>query len=287
MSIQSGLPAEIPGLRVLAERYDAFFVDIWGVLHDGLRRYPGAREGLTFLQNAGKTVILLSNAPRRAYLVREKLRLTGIPDGYYTDIVSSGETTRAMLARGAGGVPSGGAYIKIGGARDGDLAAGLPGFRRVYTVEEADFVLLTGYEDAHDTHEEGLPLLRQCAKRGLLIVNANPDKRIERMNGRSVPCAGSMVDAYKEIGGEAVEIGKPYACIYEYARERTGLTAPAARTACIGDNMDTDIKGACDNGMEGYLIASGMHVNLLKEDRKAFFGGYGALPAGVLAGFSE
>ena len=30
----------IPGLAALADRYDAFIVDLWGVMHDGVTAFP-------------------------------------------------------------------------------------------------------------------------------------------------------------------------------------------------------------------------------------------------------
>ena len=34
------------GLSEIASRYDGFIVDLWGVMHDGVQPYPGARETL-------------------------------------------------------------------------------------------------------------------------------------------------------------------------------------------------------------------------------------------------
>src|SRR3546814_2107765 len=53
-----------PGLSAVADRYDAFIIDLWGVMHDGLRAYPAAVEALRQLRRAGKRSVVLSNAPR-------------------------------------------------------------------------------------------------------------------------------------------------------------------------------------------------------------------------------
>ena len=39
-------PAFHPGLAALADRYDAFIVDLWGVMHDGIAAFPEAVEAL-------------------------------------------------------------------------------------------------------------------------------------------------------------------------------------------------------------------------------------------------
>ena len=55
-------------LSILATKFDAFVLDVWGVLMDGAAPYPGAKDCLQELRNVGKRIILLSNAPRPASL---------------------------------------------------------------------------------------------------------------------------------------------------------------------------------------------------------------------------
>ena len=40
-------------ISALAERYDGFILDLWGVLHDGTRAYPGVPEALTRVTSCG------------------------------------------------------------------------------------------------------------------------------------------------------------------------------------------------------------------------------------------
>ena len=54
-------------------KYTAYIIDIWGVLWDGIEPYEYSITTLKMLINSGKTIILLSNAPRRARLVSERL----------------------------------------------------------------------------------------------------------------------------------------------------------------------------------------------------------------------
>ena len=37
-------PRFVPGLSAFVDRYEAFIIDQWGVLHDGAKPYPGAVE---------------------------------------------------------------------------------------------------------------------------------------------------------------------------------------------------------------------------------------------------
>ena len=85
------------GITPLAERYDGFVVDLWGVVHDGVQAYPGVTDALAQLQAAGKRVVFLSNAPRRSWVVEELLARLGVPRSLYVDAVTSGEVAWEML----------------------------------------------------------------------------------------------------------------------------------------------------------------------------------------------
>jgi hypothetical protein len=64
-----GIVTDVPilsGLSRLAGAYDAFIVDLWGVLHDGVTAFPEAVACLEQLKARGKRILILSNAPRRA-----------------------------------------------------------------------------------------------------------------------------------------------------------------------------------------------------------------------------
>jgi len=52
------------GIKEIYEKYDAFFIDLWGVMHNGIKLFPGAMEVLENLQRHKKRFVLMSNAPR-------------------------------------------------------------------------------------------------------------------------------------------------------------------------------------------------------------------------------
>jgi ribonucleotide monophosphatase NagD (HAD superfamily) len=63
----------LDGIATLADRYDGFILDLWGVVHDGRKPYPGVAKALAALKARHKRIAFLSNAPRRAHVV-EALR---------------------------------------------------------------------------------------------------------------------------------------------------------------------------------------------------------------------
>jgi len=88
------------GLRALAPEYDGFILDLWGVLHDGFKPFPGVIDALERLIAAGKRLCILSNAPRRAADVVQRMTEIGVPPGLYHHVMSSGEETWKHLAQG-------------------------------------------------------------------------------------------------------------------------------------------------------------------------------------------
>ena len=52
------------GLRSIAENYDIFYIDLWGVVHNGINLHKNAIEALEEITKANKEYVLLTNAPR-------------------------------------------------------------------------------------------------------------------------------------------------------------------------------------------------------------------------------
>jgi ribonucleotide monophosphatase NagD (HAD superfamily) len=65
-----------PGFAPLADRYDGFVLDLWGVIHDGVNAFPHAVDTLRRLRDAGKRTLLLSNVPRPNAAVQTMMRPT-------------------------------------------------------------------------------------------------------------------------------------------------------------------------------------------------------------------
>ena len=137
----------------LADSYDAFVIDLWGVIHDGVTPYAGAVDCLARLEAAGKRVVLLSNAPRRAALAREGMRGMGIADALTTRIVTSGEVTWQMLAERTDPffAALGRKVYFLAPPHERGLLAGLDVIR-VDTPEQAEFVLVAGPDPSAQRH---------------------------------------------------------------------------------------------------------------------------------------
>ena len=255
----------LDGFAPLAAQYDGFVLDLWGVVHDGVRPYPGAPGCLREIRRAGKRVVLLSNAPRRAQAVRDQLRAMGIGDELYDGVMTSGEATHIMLRdrpdpwwRSLGR-----RAFHLGPARDRNVVAGLP-IDLVSRPEDAGFVLNTGPDDEADPTDPAVfdPVLDACAAARLPMICANPDLEVIR-GGVRVVCAGTLALRYAARGGDVRSLGKPDPAIYGPVLDL--LAVPRARTLAVGDALRTDIAGAQAAGIDSCWVLGGLHGEHLRE----------------------
>lgn len=76
-------------------------------------------------------------------------------------------------------------------------------------------------------------------------------------------CAGSLANAYSELGGNTLVAGKPNKPIYDLALatlgEIIGHEADKGSIVAIGDGMPTDVAGAINNGFDLIYISAGIH----------------------------
>jgi HAD superfamily hydrolase (TIGR01459 family) len=252
-------PQLIHGMLEIADRYDGFILDLWGVLHDGVRPFPGVRDCLLALKAQGKKLCLLSNAPRRLTATRAKLDGMGLTADLYDALMTSGEATWMALRDppDAWHAALGPRLFHIGPPRDNDVYDTLSNRQRVDTPEQADFVLNTGIDDFDETLADYEPILARCAAAGLPMICANPDL-VVLVGEKMVVCAGLLAQRYEELGGAVVQHGKPHAPVYRQCLSLLGNPAPE-RICAVGDSLRTDIAGAAAAGMDSVLIAGGIH----------------------------
>ena len=247
----------IKGLSEVADGFDGFILDLWGVIHDGVEAYAGARDTLAALRAAGKKTLLLSNAPRRADALVEQLARMGIGRELYDHVLSSGEAVHMELARRTDPFYAalGRQLYHMGPERDENVFAGLD--LVPVDIEHADFILNTGPWDLDETVEDYLPKMEQALARKLPMICANPDHVVMRQ-GKPVVCAGALAQRYARMGGVVSMRGKPDPAIYDNALELLGLAR--GRVVAVGDALHTDVKGANGAGLRAVFVTQGIHA---------------------------
>jgi HAD superfamily hydrolase (TIGR01459 family) len=254
----------------LAERYDGFVLDLWGVIHDGINAFPHAVETLRRLRAVNKRTLLLSNVPRPNAAVQTMMQRMGIEDALYTDILTSGEAVRRALQSPPDlwWAALGRRVFHLGPARDLPVLDGLP-LERAPEPAKADFVLNTGPDDHRNPSDmnEFEGVLQDCAKHGLPMICANPDLEVIR-GGVRVLCAGSLALRYQELGGDVRSLGKPDPAIYQPVLQQLGL--PPERVLAVGDSLRTDIAGAAGVDMDACWVLDGIHGAELRNASGGF-----------------
>lgn len=256
-------PALPDGLAEIAPLYDAVLCDVWGVIHNGREAFPEPCEALARFRRERGPVVLISNSPRPLGGFVDQLRSLGVPDEAWSDVVTSGEATRALLAARAPG-PA----WALGPARDAPLYEGL-GLTLTDTIDGARFISCTGlFDDDIETPEAYRVRFETGVARGLEMVCANPDIVVKR-GDHLIWCSGALAELYQNMGGTVLMAGKPHAAIYDLARGRVAvrLGRDDHRVLAIGDGIATDVKGANDQGLDCLFVADGIHaVDLVGSD---------------------
>jgi len=248
-------PTHADSFAALSQRYSLIICDVWGVLHNGVSAFAPAHQALAQARAAGKTVILLSNAPRPNPSIMAQLDRLGVPREAYDAVVTSGDMTRERI------IADPRSFYMIGPERDLPLIEGLD---RRTTLDEAAYVLCTGlFDDDTETPKDYDPTLARMNERGLAMICANPDLVVER-GETLVYCAGAIGERYLSQGGEVALIGKPHAVAYEAALARAAEIGKApfqrSKILAIGDAIRTDVAGARNFGIDSLFLTGGIHA---------------------------
>ena len=87
------------GLRSIVENYDIFYIDLWGVVHNGISLHKNAIEALEEITRANKYYVLLTNAPRPNNSVNIFLEKIGMKKEIRAKVYSSGEASLSYLKK--------------------------------------------------------------------------------------------------------------------------------------------------------------------------------------------
>lgn len=249
-------PSFIDGLATLADGFDAFLVDQYGVLHDGRTPYPGAADAMARLVALGKSVIVLTNSGKRSAPNMARLGGIGLPRASYTTLVSSGEVTWQGLRTGAFGPPyeAGGRVCVIGRAGE-DYGLGDLGLTVVAEPAAADFLVIAGSDCPATSLDRYNDRLAPAAARHVPALCANPDFRMLTSDGLQ-PAPGAIARLYEDMGGRVLFVGKPYPAIYAEAVKAAGSWVK--RVLCVGDSLEHDVLGGAEAGFRTALVRTGV-----------------------------
>ncbi len=242
---------KLDNLSQIYNQYDAFIIDLWGVVHNGISLNSGASNVIEKLSSNGKKVIFLSNAPRPSASVIKFLEKINMKKKFLNNVMTSGEAAKISLKK----MYYGKKFYHLGPERDNILYKGLDLKKTI--IEECEFILCTGlFDDQMENLDYYNSLLNEHTKKKLICTN--PDLIVHR-GSKSEYCAGKIAEIFEKMGGEVIYFGKPYKEIYNICINLK------QKNLIIGDNLKTDIKGANNMGIDSLFITSGVHRSEFKN----------------------
>ena len=245
------------GLKTIAKDYDLFFIDIWGVLHNGISIFKNSIKVLSELENLKKEYVLLTNAPRPNFVVRRFLENMGLDKRISNKVYTSGEAALEYLELEYKEKK----FFHIGPPKDFDLFK-LFERNKMQNVEKAEYFLCTGlFENYEKDLDYYLKIFKSETRKKMICTN--PDLVVDRGDEREY-CAGTVAQIFEKIGGQVEYFGKPYPKVYSQSTKTKNK-----KILCIGDNLNTDIRGANLQNFKSLFISSGIHRDEMKKDNSS------------------
>jgi len=238
--------------------YDLYLIDLWGVIHDGEHIFNEAKECLYQLLDLKKTIVFLSNSPKRSYIIQNHLQKMGLPKNLKYTIYTSGEyaykelNSNRITRKNETKIKA----FFLGPSHHEKFKEGLP-FEFVRDITNSNLIINTGFIREGDKIENYQDILELAKAKNLTLHCINPDFFAIDC-GRKILCAGLIADKYQALEGTVIYYGKPHSPIYHSIYNQYKI--PKGRMLAIGDSLYSDIKGAKSFGIASVLILSGIHA---------------------------
>ncbi len=236
-------------LSPLLASYDHVLLDLDGCVWIGDQCTRGAPEAIAELRSAGKSVMFLTNDPRRSpeEYVR-KLWSLGVRASL-EEVVTVGAAIQHLLA---GRRPPAEAYVIGAPAIFRHVAeAGLRIINDADTASGAQVVVIAGHDDFHFSE---LRAATQAVLAGAEMIAAGRDRTFPAEDGLW-PGTGAIVAALEYATQRRAKIiGKPHPQMFLTALDRLG----PGRALVVGDRLDSDLAGASAAGLDAAIVLTGV-----------------------------
>ena len=251
-------------LEDLADQFDAFFIDQFGVLMDASGPYPFAIDAVKRLSEYGKPIVLLSNSGKRAEKNCDRLERLGFDLNLFTSAITSGEVAYWTIKNKFEGSVFIQPKIYLI-SRDADTSP-IDGLscKIAKNTDEADYLIIAGSESDRKPLSYYTSILEPMANKGVPAFCTNPDLVMLTPNGTSFG-AGLIAKEYEEMGGSVTWFGKPHPLIYKFALNKIPKIKPH-NVLCIGDSVEHDIKGSFNANCSSALVKTGIAATEKEEE---------------------
>ena len=259
----------------ISDKYTAVICDLWGCLHNGVKSFPAALKALEDFKNSKGTVILVTNAPRPIANVEYQIANLGIKKNHYDMLLTSGELTSAYINKISKNKLN---IFHIGGRRHHSVYKDMINEQKISinieTIVDADLIVCTEpFDPSKDQLSDYESTFRAGIDKNLTLLCANPDLVVDVGEIREM-CAGSLASMYEKMGGKVIYFGKPYNNVYQevYSFLNKGDKTKEESILCIGDGLNTDIRGANNEKLDSLLVVGGLLKNrhLIEKKTQTF-----------------
>lgn len=241
-----------PGMGDLLDQYDGLILDQWGVLHNGATVYDGVVELLQAVRECGMPTAILTNSSKGEQANRERLRRLGIEDDLYGPLISTADLLKAHLCSADAPAPK--VYMLASGI-DAQLFDDTD-VELVDRLEDATCIAMLTIPDSVAETPTSADWIAPALALGLPLHTPSADVQSVIPGGNVVYGFNRIIQHYRAQGGTVHLHGKPGAACYEACRARLGLS-PDSRIAAVGDQFETDVVGAIQNGCTPVFVETG------------------------------
>jgi len=232
-------------MSVAGPRWSGLLIDIDGVLHVGTKAIAGARETLEALRARGIPFRLVTNTTSRSRrLVVDRLVDLRFDVSEIDVLTPAAIAVRHCQANG---------YDRVALHVTPALREDLEELGDSSDSVDVEAVVLGDLGEAF-TYARLNTIFRQL-QGGAELVALQRNRVWQREDGLSLDAGPFVVALEYAVGREATVTGKPSPAFFQSALAELGVTAAAA--AMIGDDIEADIGGALDAGLEGVLVRTG------------------------------
>ena len=235
-------------LAAAEQRRPGIVMDLDGTVWVGGRMIAGALECLRWLRETGFPLVYLTNNPVRPETYASRLTARGLPtepDDVITASTILRDHLREILPR-----------ARLFVLSDPDVRAQFePDFAFSEDPAAIDVVIATSPMTLDNA---GLTIAFRALRRGARFMATNADPSWVSPEGVEVPHAAAVIGALEASTKRHVELvaGKPSRLAAERVQRR--LDRPPGEILVVGDNVDTDVRFACENGMASVLVLTGV-----------------------------
>jgi len=271
---------QFSAIDIIADHYEGILLDAYGVFWGGnaCGALPGAIEVMKRLVERNKIVGILSNTTALPHKEIDKLAKHEIRQNeHFHFFLTSGLVARQMFQQEILPFPTPKGHYWLFGGVHPQFPNHLPIFensryREAESIQDADFIYLAvPHIQGQDQTDPELfrEAIRAVIPYKLPMFCSNPDQFAHEGNPpRLVVRQGSIAALYTEMGGKVFYVGKPDVKVFEAAMKEFSHhnVIDKKKVIMIGDNPETDIRGANVFGIDSALV---LETGMMHERAKA------------------